>query len=342
MTEKEMKKMSLLAEVACDYYERGLDQNQIAERLCLSRSRVSRLIKEAIDSNIVSFTVNYRYTEYARHYEMEERLCSRLGLKQARVLNNRGRNPAFIQQDVAQLAAEYTISRLKKNMVIGTSWGTTIRDVANSLYLPTKISPLSVVQLMGSVPCKTPYCTPQEITATIADHLNCHADFINMPLFIENDYVRQEMQEDVNNKKILKKGMFSDIILAGISDMESITKKELWLGYMTEEMLQELLGKGAVGAIFARFYNKEGKLIDCSWNRKCVSISFGHIKEAPEVIAVAASIKKAQAILAATKNGLINTLITDGSTATAILENFNENHLQFDGYCHSSLVGPPH
>ena len=53
MKEKELKKYSLLAEVACDYYERGLDQNCIADRLCLSRTRVSRLLKEAQEKGIV-------------------------------------------------------------------------------------------------------------------------------------------------------------------------------------------------------------------------------------------------------------------------------------------------
>ena len=63
MTEKEMKKLSLLAEVACDYYERRLDQNEIAKRLCLSRTRVSRLLKEAFEKGVVNITVNYRCSE---------------------------------------------------------------------------------------------------------------------------------------------------------------------------------------------------------------------------------------------------------------------------------------
>lgn len=47
MTQKELEKLSLLVEVACDYYERRLNQNEIADGLCLSRTRISRLVKEA-------------------------------------------------------------------------------------------------------------------------------------------------------------------------------------------------------------------------------------------------------------------------------------------------------
>lgn len=318
MTEKERKKMSLLAEVACDYYERKLDQNEIADRLCLSRTRVSRLLKEAAERGIVTFSVNYRYTEYNRHYELEERFLSRFHLKNARILNNRGRNLDYLQYDVGNLAAEYVMEHLKKNMVIGTSWGTTLRDMVCSLS-PTNI-PVDVVQLMGSVPCKTPNCTPQAIVSGISERFHCHADFLNLPLFLEDDYVRQKICEDSNNKKILNKGLFSDMIVTGISDVERIGEKDFWLGYMTPEMYQELLEKGAVGAVFARFFDKNGLEIDCTWNQKCVSIPFKNVLEVPDVVGIASSPLKAPAILAAIRGGLIDTLVTDGTTATAVLD----------------------
>ena len=37
MDQRELKKLSLLAEVACDYYERGLTQNEIADKLFLMK-----------------------------------------------------------------------------------------------------------------------------------------------------------------------------------------------------------------------------------------------------------------------------------------------------------------
>lgn len=314
MTQKELKKISLLAEVACDYYERGLSQNEIAERLCLSRTRVSRLLKEAEEKGIVKISINYNFE---RHYELEERLQSRFSLKDVRVLNNRDRNPEFIQRDVGHLAAKYIMENVKKDMVIGTSWGTTLADTVKFLQ-PISI-PVSVVQLMGAVPCDTPNCTPQEIAASLADLLGGHADFLNLPLFIADDYVRNTMCKDNNNEKILNKGMFSDMILTSVSDISQINQKDFWLGYMTREMYTEICKKGAVGAMFARFFDSDGREIDCEWNKKCVTISFKNMKSVPNVVAIASSKLKAGALLSAMHGRLIHTLITDGTTATEIL-----------------------
>ncbi len=317
MTEKEMKKLSLLAEVACDYYERRLDQNEIAKRLCLSRTRVSRLLKEAFEKGVVNITVNYRYSEFNRHYELEERFCSRFGLKTARILNNRGRDLACLQQDVGSLAAEYLTGCLKKDLVIGVAWGSALKDIASSLY-PAGF-PVDVVQLMGSVPGGVPNCTPQAIVSDIAERIQGHADYLNLPLFIEDDYARSQLCSDWNNKKILNKGVFSDLMITGISSITEIGEKESWLGYMTPQMYRELLKKGAVGAVFARFFDANGLEVDSTWNRKCVGIPFCNIRESTDAVCIASSPKKAQAIYSAIRGKLINTLITDGTTATAVL-----------------------
>lgn len=315
MTDKELKKISLLAEVACDYYERGLSQNEIADRLCLSRTRVSRLLKEASEKGIVRFSINYNFE---RHYELEERLKSRLNLKNVRVLNNRDRDVSRISKDVGSLAASYIMKAVKKDMIIGTAWGTTLADVMQALQ-PVDL-PVDIVQLMGSVPCQTPNCTPQAIVAGIADRFHGHSDFLNLPLFIEDDYVREVICRDNNNSTILNKGMFSDMILTSVSDVERIQEKEFWLGYMTPAMYDDLIRNKAVGSIFGRFYNNDGNEVDCIWNRKCVSIAFNYIKNVPDVVAVVASPFKAKATLAAIHGNLITTLITDGTTATRILE----------------------
>ena len=200
MDDKDIRKMSLLAEVACDYYERGLDQNKIAERLCLSRTRVSRLLKEAEEKGIVSIHVSINYP-FERHYELEERFKNRYPLKNVRILNNRNREPFTIPDDVSSLAASYIMDNIKKDMVIGTSWGTTLARMVKHLH-PSDI-PVHIVQLMGSVPCSSPSYTPQGIVSGMSDLYGKNGSFLNLPLYIEDEYVKQAMCNDSNNKKIL-------------------------------------------------------------------------------------------------------------------------------------------
>ncbi|MDR2028451.1 MAG: hypothetical protein LBP93_02805 [Treponema sp.] len=314
MTNRELKKLSLLAEVACDYYERNLNQNQIAEKLCLSRTRVSRLLKEALEKNVVKISINYTFE---RHYELEERLKNRFSLKHVLVLNNRNRKPEYIQQDVGHLAAGYIMENLKEDMVIGTSWGVSLAETI--MFLQPVKTPVDIVQLVGSVPCKTPSCTPQEIAARLAEILGGHAEFLNLPLFIEDDYARKIMCRDRNNIRVLEKGTFADMVLTSISDITHIREKKFWQDYLTDAMYEEICAKGATGAIFAHFFDQQGNIIDCLWNRCCVALSFEDLKAIPDVVVIAASQIKANAILSAIKGSLITTLITDGTTAAEIL-----------------------
>lgn len=313
---KELRKLSLLAEVAGDYYERGLDQNTIAERLCLSRTRISRLLKEAEEKGIVDIKVTINYP-FERHYVLEERFKNSFALNDVRILNNRNREKFTIPDDVSSLAASYIMESLKKDMVIGTSWGTTLSNTIKHLQ-QTNI-PIRIVQLMGAVPCSSTTYTPQGVVSGMSDIFGKKGNFLNLPLYIEDDYVRTAICKDPNNSKILNEGIFSDMILTSVNDVESIQKKEFWLGYMTLEMYNEILEKGAVGAMFARFFDKNGKEIDCAWNRRCVSISFQNMKQVPNVVLIASGREKVNAISCAIKNGLVNTLITDGTTASYIL-----------------------
>ena len=202
-------------------------------------------------------------------------------------------------------------------MVIGTSWGSTLAKTVRQLQ-PISI-PIHAVQLMGSVPCNSPEHTPQGIVASIADAFSGQGSFLNLPLYIEDDYVRTAMCKDTNNMRILNQGMFSDMILTSVSDVESIKTKDFWLGYMTPDLYKEICRKGAVGAMFARFYDKDGKEVDCTWNKRCVSIAFQHIIGVPDVVVIASGKQKAHAISCAIKGRLVDTLITDGTTASVIL-----------------------
>ncbi len=76
-------RMDLLAQVAMWYYEEGLDQAAIAERINKSRSMVSRLLEQAREAGLVEVKVHYPLRTDA---ELERRLCAEFGLVSAHVL----------------------------------------------------------------------------------------------------------------------------------------------------------------------------------------------------------------------------------------------------------------
>ena len=75
--------------------------------------------------------------------------------------------------------------------------------------------------------------------------------FLNMPLFIEDDYVRASMRQDKNNQKILNQGMFADMVLTSINDLESV--KELVTDKTCAIILEPVQGEGGINVATEEF-----------------------------------------------------------------------------------------
>src|SRR3954471_18523332 len=77
----------LLVKVAQLYHLQGQNQDQIARQFGVSRSKVSRMLKEARERGLVEITIHYpsRFS-----LDLERRLESELGLREAVVVNTGG------------------------------------------------------------------------------------------------------------------------------------------------------------------------------------------------------------------------------------------------------------
>ena len=61
-----MQELELLLKVAQLYYEQGLTQNEIAKKLFISRSNISRLLTQAREAGIVEIKVHYPFERKRR------------------------------------------------------------------------------------------------------------------------------------------------------------------------------------------------------------------------------------------------------------------------------------
>src|SRR5690606_36238505 len=137
---------ALMARIAWLYYHQGLTQQEIGDRLGLSRVKVVRLLARARDEGIVQIRVDHPSLRYV---ELEERLQEAFGLAGA-VIVPTGETEEQTREAIGQFGAMYLERSLVPGDVIGTAWGVTLRAVARHLR-PLPLPGVTVVQLMGGL-----------------------------------------------------------------------------------------------------------------------------------------------------------------------------------------------
>ncbi|HET8812244.1 MAG TPA: sugar-binding domain-containing protein [Gaiella sp.] len=141
-----------MAEVARLYYVRDLTQQDIAERLGVSRFKVLRLLEQARAEGVVRFEID----EPAR---VDDDL--------SRALEERYRlSSALVVDDVATAAASLLPRVLRPDDVLGVAWGETLAAIERRLAPPGPGVP--VVQVCGAIEGLAPGTGPTELAARYA------------------------------------------------------------------------------------------------------------------------------------------------------------------------------
>ena len=80
------EKWSILATVANLYYNSEMTQNEIADRMYTSRSKISRMLKEARELGIVEISIK---EPWERDLDLENKIQQTYGVKTVRVVSSR-------------------------------------------------------------------------------------------------------------------------------------------------------------------------------------------------------------------------------------------------------------
>lgn len=141
-----------MAEVARLYYVRELTQQQIAERLGVSRFKVLRLLEQARTEGVVRFEIDEPVPVLD---ELSRGLEDRFGI-----------TAVVVAHDVAGAAAELLPRLLAADDVLGVAWGQTLAAIATRLQEPGRKQP--VVQICGAIEGLVPGTGPTELAARFA------------------------------------------------------------------------------------------------------------------------------------------------------------------------------
>jgi DNA-binding transcriptional regulator LsrR (DeoR family) len=305
----------LLMKIATAYYEDGLTQKQIGQRLSVSRIKVSRLLREAREEGIVQITIASREDA---SIEVEHELETRFGLDEVFLAHPPSYDAPTLLAALGAAAAHCLNRRLQGYETLTLTWGRTLLSVISALS-DQDWPHMRVVQALGGLGNPDADVYGVDLLHRTAQTLGAKARILPSPGIVSSRQVRDALLTDPQIANTLALAARADIALIGIGrpDRDSIVTRSAILTEVEREELQSL---AAVGDIGLRFFDAQGSTIEHEINDRIVGLTLKQITEIPSVIGVAGGSEKFDAIRAAVRGGLINVLVTDDRTGRRLLD----------------------
>jgi deoxyribonucleoside regulator len=311
------KNISLIAEICRMNYLDNLSQNEISSNLRISKSAVSRLLKEGRDKGIVTFHIKDCEDRLS---SLEDKLEQSFKLKEAVVVSDEEiMSEESIKKKVAKAAALLLQRRIRENDTIAVSWGTTLAEVAKALH-PSFHLNVDIVPLLGGIDVTGRDIHSNEIARQVSEAFKGKYYVLNVPVFVSNLQTKKAFEKEKSIKTVIDKAKSADIAVVGIgSPKQSSTM--IKRGYFSVKEFAKLTDMGVVGDICTNFYDIQGNIIKFSLQNKMIGLGLKELKHIPIVIGLACGEDKKEAILGALRGGYINIIVTNKGVAEYLINN---------------------
>ena len=306
-----------LAKVGAMYYLQGKTQQQIADRIGVSRPTVSRMIKEARDRGIVQITVAHVDGLAA---DLESGLEARFGLREAVVVDRDG--DGSLRAALGTAAAGLLGRLVEPGAVVGLTWGTTLREMVKAV-VPRRTDGVTVVQTLGGVGPPLAEAHAADLPRRLAAALGADLRLLQAPGVVASAEARDVLAADPQIRAALAALGTMTVAFVGIGGLA--TNPVLGDGELAPEVdlpagfEADLVRRGAVGDVALRFFDADGAPVETDLDRRLVGVDLDTLRAVERVVGVAGGPEKVDAIRAALRGRIVDVLVTDDATAQALL-----------------------
>jgi DNA-binding transcriptional regulator LsrR (DeoR family) len=315
------KMTKLLFKIATAYYEDGLTQEQIGGRFGLSRVKISRLLRRAREERIVQISVAPPQDSTVH---LERRLEHKYGLDEAIVVSTSGhgrwrhQDRTTVTRELGPAAADCLVRSLSGHQVLALTWGTTLLSVVDAL--PIQNWPdIKVVQMLGGLGQPEADVYGADLVHRTARALGGRPRLVPAPGIVASRLVRDALLADRQISDTLALGAQADVALVGIG-APAPDSVVMQAGILSQEELDQLKARGAVGDIALRFFDADGQPVEHDIYERMIGLDLAQIRSIPRVIGVAGGEGKLGVIRAALCGQLIDVLVTDDGVAARLLD----------------------
>ncbi|MHA7861769.1 sugar-binding transcriptional regulator [Tessaracoccus sp. Y36] len=310
-----------LLRVAQMYYVQSETMDAIAHLMGVSRSTVSRLLKEARDRGLVRISITDPNRPLSRIAELFRK---HLNVDAHLVQVRSGASNIFRLDQVARLAASVVSDAVTDGDIVGVAWGTTTSAIAAHLK-PLEVSGVTVIGLNGGANSQTtglPYVG--NILHRFANAFRAQEQLMALPAFFDDPRTREAMWRERSTRHILAVRAECSVALFGVGGLDAELQSHVYASnYLSREDLDSLVRDGVVGDICTVMLREDGSYRDLEINRRATGMTPVELQRIPRRICVVSGLAKAAPVLGALRAGVATDLVIDEDTARAVLHRMN-------------------
>lgn len=307
------QQLGLMVKAARMYHEQNLSQGDIAEKLNVSQSRVSRWLTDAVREGIVRTIV---VAPPGTESDLEDAVAAKYGLQAVVIADLQTEDEAAIIRGIGAAAAGYLEVTLTGGNRVGlSSWSSTLLATVDAMSPRNVKTAESIVQVIGGVGNPEVQVRATYLADRLATVTKGTPRYLPAPGIVSSRGGRDALLEDPFVAEVAADWDRLDTLLVGIGSIEPSPLLVQSGNSLNEANLKALAGRGAVGDICLRFFDKHGTLIESELNDRVLGISPEQMLRVDRRIGIAGSTRKYAAIRAAVEGKWINVLITDKKTA---------------------------
>src|SRR5438876_1639662 len=296
------------------YFIAGHTQDEIAKMLQISRASAQRLVSLCLAERLITFRLEH---PIAACMELAARLKEAFKLAFCEVVPSDPAAPNSVT-GIAERAASVLESTLRsdKPVVVALGTGRAVRAAVE------RVSPIErpnhqLVSLVGNISADGS-ASFFDTVGRLADRTRARHYPMPLPFLMSSAGERAQMLKIDPIAKVRAVAAKADLRLVGIGQMDRQAQVHVD-GFVSREELLEMMRLGALGELTGWAFDAKGRIIDGGTNQRLTSIP-PQVPAKALTIGAAVGAAKVPAIAAALKGRLINGLVTDETTASAILK----------------------
>jgi DNA-binding transcriptional regulator LsrR (DeoR family) len=305
-------------QAASRYYIQGETMESIAHQMKLSRSSVSRLLKEARQTGLVRISLADRVGSQS---PLATALSRAFGIRVHLVAIRDSANENLRFDQVAKLAGQLLTEAVGDHQRIGVAWGVTLSYVVRHLGRRPLVGS-SIVQINGGANAHSfgiPYIG--ELLQALGDAFDSQVVHFPVPAFFDYATTRQAMWQERSVRSVLELRDKLDLVIFGVGAFYASVASHVYAaGYLSPADIEALAADGVVGDVCTVLLREDGSYEDVAYNERSTGLTPLELQRIPRRLCVVADPARASATLGALRAKVATDLICDEGTARAIAD----------------------